>query len=550
MAIEFKRRLKTSHTQFVVGFSILLYAICNSLTIDKLAKWFHHNDRLDTIALSAYLLAGLCLFIAFFALLAHRRTIKPLAILLAIISASVTYFISKYNAAIDTSMVLNAVHTDSTEVGQLLSLQMVPYVLFLMILPALIILSMDITFKDKGRYVFSSLKLIAITLCVAVASLYLNFNAVHRAGNVSNKYIVYSLVPINFISSGIGAVSSTIKAHLARRKEEVAVSASVASPGNLVVVLAIGESSRRKNFSLYGYDREDTNPVLRKTSGLHTLNAIAKRGSTLYALPQILEKNEIKLPTIVAKAGVPTACYVNYTLYDNCASVGETEVSHCRHGGRCYDEDVIPLLEENLKTRVDGYGFVVLHLGGGSHGPTYKDRHPPEFRKFEPTCDDADVANRCTIEQLYNSYDNTILYVDYVLGEIIQTLDRSGVPYVFIYLSDHGESLMEDGLLFHGMPPGMTLPKEQAQIPLIVKSSVPISIVKRAEYQQPDVFDTILDLFSIQSTMFDRTASFIKRRAEPVPSSTRVTMETKHAGASAHHPADAFSKISSTRHME
>ena len=40
-------------------------------------------------------------------------------------------------------------------------------------------------------------------------------------------------------------------------------------------------------------------------------------------------------------------------------------------------------------------------------------------------CNDADVANRCTLEQLYNSYDNTILYVDHVLGGIVRTLDRS-----------------------------------------------------------------------------------------------------------------------------
>ena len=125
------------------------------------------------------------------------------------------------------------------------------------------------------------------------------------------------------------------------------------------------------------------------------------------------------------------------------------------------------------------------------------------------------MANQCTLEQLYNSYDNTILYVDHVVGEAIRTLDRSGVPYVFIYLSDHGESLLEDGFLFHGMPPGMALPDEQAQIPLIVKSSMPISIVKRDEYSQPDVFDTVLDLFSIQSPAFDRAGSFIKKRAEP-----------------------------------
>ena len=225
-----------------------------------------------------------------------------------------------------------------------------------------------------------------------------------------------------------------------------------------MVVLAIGEASRRKSFSIYGYGRRNTNPVLQKTDGLHLLNGIATRGTTLYALPQILEKKDIKLPMIVAKAGIPTACYVNYTLYDNCASVGETKVSNCSHGAKCYDEDVIPLLEDNLKTYVSGYSFVVLHLGGGSHGPTYSDRHPPEFQQFKPMCNDADVANRCTLEQLYNSYDNTILYVDHVLGGIIQTLDRSGVPYVFMYLSDHGESLMEDGVMFHGMPPGVALP--------------------------------------------------------------------------------------------
>jgi hypothetical protein len=48
-----------------------------------------------------------------------------------------------------------------------------------------------------------------------------------------------------------------------------------------------------------------------------------------------------------------------------------------------------------------------------------------------------------------------------------------------------------------------------------VKSSVPISIVQRPDYQQPDVFDTVLDLFSIQSTTFDRAGSFIKKASTP-----------------------------------
>jgi len=514
MSREQRLRLRVSHTTFSVVFAVSLYAICNALNIEKLTRWFHGKGGLDHAALSAYLLSGLCLFLVLFVLLAHRRTIKPLAILFTMVSAAVTYFIARYNVAIDRSMVENIIHTDLTEVGQLLSLQMVPHVLFLMILPAIVILCTDITFQPTRRYLLASFKLASTSLLIAIAALYLNYNAIHRAGNVSNKYIVYSLVPINVISGTTSLISNLVKTHLQSSTEEIAISGRIASQDNLVVVLAIGESSRRRSFSIYGYDRRNTTPALQQATGLHLLNGIAKRGSTLSALPEILERNDVKLTTIVSRLGVPTSCYVNYTLYDNCAAVGETKVSRCGHGGRCYDEDVVPLLEGNLNTYASGYRFVVLHLGGGSHGPTYADRHPREFQEFKPMCTDADVASRCTIEQLYNSYDNTILYVDHVLGEIIRTLDRSGVPYVFIYLSDHGESLMEGGRMFHGMPPGVPLPAEQAEIPLIVKASVPISIVERHEYRQQDVFDTVLDLLSLQTTLLDSNGTFIKRTTE------------------------------------
>jgi len=144
-------RFQTSHVRFSLGFSLALYAVCNALNFDKLSKWFRHGEGLDYPALAAYLVAGLCLFTAFFTLLAHRRTIKPLAIALTITSTAVTYFIAKYGVAIDTSMVQNTVHTDVTEVGQLLSLQMIPYVLFLLALPVLIIWSADITFEPRNH---------------------------------------------------------------------------------------------------------------------------------------------------------------------------------------------------------------------------------------------------------------------------------------------------------------------------------------------------------------------------------------------------------------
>jgi lipid A ethanolaminephosphotransferase len=503
-------RYRISHAAFCVAFPFLLFVACNAVNLGKFAGWFASGAGTDVAGLAAYLLAGLCLFIAFFTLLAHRPTIKPFAILLAVASGAATYFIAKYGVAVDSSMILNVVHTDRTEVGQLLSWHMWPYVAFLSIVPAVLVLCADIRFAPGARYLLTSAALFLGALLVAVSALYLNYNAVIRAGNVSKKYIVYSLVPVNLLSASLNAAWKSAKPRLiSTRAPEIR--GRVASSDDLVVVLAIGESSRSRNFSLYGYSRQDTNPRLAGMKDLHVLQGIARRGSTLNALPEILVKSGIRLPAIASKLGISTACYVNYTLYDNCDGVGEVKVSGCGHGGTCYDEDVIPLLRENLRTRTPGKRLVVLHLGGGSHGPVYSDRYPAEFQRFQPMCRDADVANRCTREELDNAYDNTILYVDHVVAEILDTLDRSGAPYAFIYLSDHGESLMDEGRMFHGMPPGIALPPEQAEVPLLVKASVPISILPRAEYTQPDVYDTVLDLLSIESPDLDRKGSFIRR---------------------------------------
>jgi lipid A ethanolaminephosphotransferase len=168
-------------------------------------------------------LAGLCLFIAFFSLVAHRRTVKAAAIILTVLSAAVTYFVSKYNVAVDSSMIRNALHTDPTEVGQLLSLQMIPYVVFLAALPVLVILSIEVTFEPTGRYLLASLKLVSLALCIAVGSLYLNYNAIHRAGNVSNKYIVYSLVPINFLAGTTSVVSRSVKSYLQTHERDIEI---------------------------------------------------------------------------------------------------------------------------------------------------------------------------------------------------------------------------------------------------------------------------------------------------------------------------------------
>ncbi len=506
---------KVSSIKFILVFVTFVYLINNALIINNLTKWFTTNDILDLSGFMAYSIIGLALSIALFTILAHKYIIKAFAIFIIISSGASTYFISKYNVAVDRSMILNVWYTDSVESLALLSLNMIPYVIFLIIIPLFIVLKTKIVFDKPLRHIFKSISLFVVAIIIGVSMVYLKFNSLHIAGNKSQKYILYQLVPLNFIV-GIGsAVKHKIRANFKflNKPKDVKIEGKVLKKEDLIVVLAVGETSRQKNFSLYGYKGNETNPLLSKKKDLYTLNGIAKYGSTIYAVPNILSRDDVKLASISSKLGIKTTCFSNFQLYGNCGIVKENKVSNCKYG-ECYDEDVIPLLRKDLETYNFNQKMIILHLGGGSHGPLYHKRYPPNFQKFKPMCKDADVLNKCTKEELYNSFDNTILYVDYVVSNIIDELEKTKKPYVFIFVSDHGESLLENDRIFHGMPPGVKLPDEQAQIPLLVKSNIPIKIDERKEYKQQEIYDTVLDLLSIDVDLLRKDKVFIHKIKE------------------------------------
>ncbi len=314
-----------------------------------------------------------------------------------------------------------------------------------LILPALIILSVDITFRPCGSYLLSSSKIFLCALLVAIVQCV--FELQRRASSRKRVEQVHCLFP--------RAYQLPVSQH--QRRIQVAETLfrvgqaghGHTRPGRIAGQLGCCACYRRV------FQPTELQPLWLRSAqyqpgpGKDWRSPFSKWHCETWVDLECTagdsRKEGVKLPTIVSRLGIPTSCYVNYTLYDNCASVGEVKLSQCRRNGQCYDDDVIPLLEDELDRYVSGSRFVVLHLGGGSHGPVYGDRHPPEFQLLKPMCNDADVANQCTLEQLYNSYDNTILFVDYVLGGVLQALDRSGAPYVFIYLSDHGESLRDEG---------------------------------------------------------------------------------------------------------
>lgn len=94
-----------------------------------------------------------------------------------------------------------------------------------------------------------------------------------------------------------------------------------------------------------------------------------------------------------------------------------------------YDEELLSMIDAS-----DVHGekkFTVIHLEG-SHEPYYL-RYPKRFDKYsEDSYDYPSLKGR----EILAEYDNTILYTDYILEEIIRRYENDNA--VIIYVSDHG----------------------------------------------------------------------------------------------------------------
>ena len=114
-------------------------------------------------------------------------------------------------------------------------------------------------------------------------------------------------------------------------------------------------------------------------------------------------------------------------------------------------------------------GVIVLHTMG-SHGPAYYQRYTDDFRKFTSTCDTNQIQD-CNQEALRNTYNNTVRYIDYMLAATINLLrQQENTDTALWYVSDHGESLGENGMYLHAAPYAVA-PKEQTHVPMIFWAS-------------------------------------------------------------------------------
>ena len=298
-----------------------------------------------------------------------------------------------------------------------------------------------------------------------------------------------------------------------------------------VYVLVIGESSRKNNWSLYGYSR-NTNPKLSSTNNILTFkDVVTEWPLTQKSIPLILSRvtvsniasilDEKSLISAFKETGFKTF-WLTAQPFDRFAgniNVLSDEANVTKYFARNFDHHLLKPLKDALKTNKDKNKklLLVVHTKG-SH-IQYSYRYPKEFEVYS---NDKSLSYK---HRLINTYDNTILYTDNFLANVIQILKQENLISAMYYISDHGENLIDDErkLLGHNYSNEYDIP-----IPMLFwysneyKENYPLKILnaeKNANKKSStaNTFYSILDMANIHYKNFNYDMSVFSEKFNEKP---------------------------------
>ena len=449
-------------------------------------------------------------FMVYYLLLYLGRIVGKCIIAFTMIAnAACFYFISTYNTLIDRAMMGNVFNTKFSEASSFFSWGIVLYILLLGVIPCIWLFYRKAEMGSVKRFFAnigaSLMIIIAVLLGNKSNVLWIDYNATVLGSKLMPwAYVVNSVRYYNYWK-------------LMNEPEIKLEDAEIVTDSKDIFVLIIGESARRENFSLYGYERE-TNPLLAKDS-VSVLNAVAsdtytreavkailsyKPGETLYELlPNYLQRNGVDVIWRTNNWGHPPLHVdKNYNKGDLKERFPEADKN--------YDGILFHALKDDILASDSTKIFVGIHTYT-SHGPAYYKNVPQEHKAFFPECRTVEMTHAVNSE-LVNAYDNTILYTDYLVHSVIETLknDFPDRRSCVIFISDHGESLGEDGNYMHGLPKSLA-PACQLEIPFIIWTSDDSLKVKDIANAGPyNIYHTTLNFLGLEAPFYDESKNIFE----------------------------------------
>jgi len=228
------------------------------------------------------------------------------------------------------------------------------------------------------------------------------------------------------------------------------------------IVFILGESVRADHLHINGYERNTTPNLSKNNRVISYPNVYTPLTYTAISVPQILtntsvyetNKQEVySLYTILNKVNYETIWIGNQTpeksyniFIEQNRKVHMIDLFHSVLSFKKKLDDQLLIPFDSLINQKNNQ-FITLHMIG-SHW-WYENKYSDSFRKFKPVLKSKYLPST-TKEEVINSYDNTILFMDSFIDNVIKRIEKDQSNTLLVYVSDHGENLGEKGKWLHG----------------------------------------------------------------------------------------------------
>ena len=444
-------------------------------------------ELVGTVLVTFFLLRILSLF--------GRRAWRVLASMVVVFSAAASYYMTFLNVVIGYGIIASVMTTDIDLSKEVVGWQLIAWVVAVSVLPLLSIWNNRCRYTLLRQLRTPGLRVRSLSLVVVAA---LMVWGPIRLLDVQQKYeerttgvdmpsyggvVANSYLPSNWLSAlGLYAWARVDESADYKSLINPATKYTYVAPKGLddtFVVFVIGETTRWDHMGLLGYSR-NTTPKLSQEKNLVAFRGYSCDTATKLSLrcmfvrqggaddnPQRTLKEQ-NVFAVLKQLGFSSDLYAmqsemwfySNTMADNIAYREQIGAEPRNRGKNVDDMLLINEMQRSLDNNIGGKHLIIMHTKGSHFN--YTQRYPRSFAQWTPEC--VSVDNKCSKEELINSFDNSVTYVDHFIDSVIdQVRDKKAIVF---YAADHGESINEKEHL-HGTPRKMA-PPEQFRVPMMV----------------------------------------------------------------------------------
>lgn len=557
------KNFSISFEKIILIYSIYICTFYNRPLFNKLHNYFQssstHSEIFEYFFFFKVYIVLIFILSIFFIIFGVRYFLRLLIFLLLLSSCIIYYFKQTYGIIVDQDIIesfFDAIKEKNIiEIKDLLNIKLFKAILLTVIIPFIPLFFIQIEYSSLIKEYIKRISLIIgmiLFLIIMIAINYKDTSLTVRENRGANQEAIphYS----------INSLFHIIKASVTKAPKFSILDNNpiLLNPEEEIIgIIVVGETARADRMSLNGYNKK-TNPLLEQQNIINYFEAYSCGTLTKTSVPcmfflddydkfsETKAKYQQNTLDIINKAGGDVLWIENNSSCKGVCNHGTKRIDIITEAENTYDEVLVKITEEiilgqntniqdsvnNIKKYIDfsreqnkeNYvnfikkpkkrKLIVLHIMG-SHGPKYFKRYPSKFELFKPSCK-KNTPQDCSQEELSNSYDNTILYTDYILNELIEILKKQNKNSFLIYASDHGESLGEFGLYLHGVPISIA-PKVQTHIPWLMwysekyKNNNNLTFKNQKEKITHEFFPhTILKSLKIKTTKLKEQKSLVR----------------------------------------